>query len=169
VEIITVETTATTGGAGLQLILLGVFLLVAILFLLSQQSTLRTIKTENRLMPPGQVWLQLIPLFGQVWQFVVVTRIAGSIQKEIVSWDGDSILGAEALAIERGNKRPTLGVGIAYCSLNCITLILSWLTRGDAPTIVGLISLSATVCWASYWVNLAGYKKKLRQKNLATL
>ena len=59
-------------------------------------------------MRPGQVWLQLIPLFGQVWQFVVVTRIAGSIQKEIISWEGDSILGAEALVIEKGNKRPTL-------------------------------------------------------------
>lgn len=163
------ETTAYAGGGVLQLLLFGVFLLIAILFLLTEQNTLRTIKTENRLLRPGQVWLQLIPFFGQVWQFFVVTRIAHSIQNEIISWENDSILGAEALAIEKGNQRPTFGIGIIYCTLNCITLLLTYYMQGSSPTLVGLISLSGIVCWISYWVSLAGYKKKLRQKNLATL
>ncbi|HXB93910.1 MAG TPA: hypothetical protein VNU70_02090 [Puia sp.] len=163
------ETSATTGGGVLQLILLGAFLVIAILFLMTEQSTLRTIRTENRTLQPGLVWLQLIPLFGQVWQFIVVTRIADSIRKEIASWDNDSILGAEALAIEDGNKRPGYGIGIAYCTLNVISILLNYLLSRSSPVITGVIGLGATVCWVSYWVTLSGYKKKLRQKNLATL
>lgn len=163
------ESTAYQNGGSLQLILFGVFLILAILFLLTEQNTLRTIRTENRQMTPGQVWLQLIPLFGQVWQFVVVSRIAGSIRNEIASWDNDSILGTEAAAIAQGNNRPTMGIGITYCILNCSTILLSEITRGSAPTIVGLISLASIVCWVWYWVHLARYKRGLRQKNLATL
>jgi len=167
-----VETSVNPGGGSLQLILFGVFVIIAILFLLTEQNTLRTIKTENRQIPPGQVWLQLIPIFGQIWQFVVVTRIAGSIRNEIASWDNDSILGTEALAIAQGNNRPTLGIGITYCTLNVITIVMNTLDATDAQGtrgIIAIISLGSIACWIAYWVNLAGYKKRLRQKNLATL
>lgn len=166
------ETSVNPGGGSLQLILFGVFVIIAILFLLTEQNTLRTIKTENRQIPPGQVWLQLIPIFGQIWQFVVVTRIAGSIRNEIASWDNDSILGTEALAIAQGNNRPTLGIGITYCTLNVITIVMNTLDATDAQGIRGIIaiiSLGSIACWIAYWVNLSGYKKRLRQKNLATL
>lgn len=166
------ESTAYETGGFLQLILLGAFLLIAILFLLTEQNTLRTIRTENRLMGPGQVWLQLIPIFGQIWQFVVVARIARSIQNEIVSWENDSILGSEAVAIEKGNKRPTLGIGVTYCTLNCLSIVLNASATWRAfamVNMVALIGLSSTVCWVWYWVGLAGYKRKLREKNLATL
>jgi len=167
-----VETSVNPGGGSLQLILLGVFVIIAVFFLLTEQNTLRTIKTENRQIPPGQVWLQLIPIFGQIWQFVVVTRIAGSIRNEIASWDNDSILGTEALAIAQGNNRPTLGIGITYCTLNVITIVMNTLDATDAQGtrgIIAIISLGSIACWIAYWVSLAGYKKRLRQKNLATL
>ena len=50
----------------LQIILLLVFVVIAVLFLLTQQNTLKAVKPENRLMQPGLVWLQLIPLLGQI-------------------------------------------------------------------------------------------------------
>ena len=56
-----------------------------ILFLLHQQNTLKNVQAHNRTMAPGQVWLQLIPLFGMVWQFIVVTRISESIKRELDS------------------------------------------------------------------------------------
>ena len=52
-----------------QFVLLFALLVPAILFLLTQQNTLKTVRVENRMLPSGLVWLQLIPLFGQVWQF----------------------------------------------------------------------------------------------------
>ena len=67
----------------LQIILLLVFIGIAVLFLLTQQNTLKAVRRENRLMQPGLVWLQLIPVVGQIWQFIVVLRIAKSIRKEI--------------------------------------------------------------------------------------
>jgi len=54
---------------------------VVMYFLITQQNTLKAIQQQNRLMRPGEVWLQLIPLFGIVWQFIVVTRISDSIRR----------------------------------------------------------------------------------------
>src|ERR1700729_3133135 len=107
----------------LQLILLAAFLVPAIFFLLTQQNTVKLVKPENRLMQPGLVWLQLIPLLGLLWQFFVITRIAGSIKNELASWHNESIFGADAVAVEGGVK-PTLGIGIAYAILNVCGLIL---------------------------------------------
>ena len=163
------ETTAYQSGGSLQLILLGAFVIIAILFLLTQQNTLRTIRMENRLMPPGQVWLQLIPVFGQVWQFFVVARIAASIRNEIASWDSDSILGTEAVAIAQGNNRPTLGIGITSCTLNVLFIVINATLRVPMAGVIFLLALGEVVSWVWYWVDLAGYKRRLRQKNLATL
>jgi hypothetical protein len=155
----------------LQLILLLALLIPVILFLLTEQSTLRTIRSENRLMRPGMVWLQMIPFFGLVWQFVVVVRIAGSIRNEIASWENDSILGTEAVAIAQGNNRPTIGIGLTYCTLGCAYIVTVFLTgaAGERPGLFVFIGLAAAVCWIAYWVNLAGCKRNLRAKNLATL
>jgi len=59
------------------------FLVPMIFFLLAQQNILRAVSAHNRKMQPGEVWLQLIPLFGLVWKFIVVTRISQSIRSEI--------------------------------------------------------------------------------------
>lgn len=50
-----------SGGLMLVLIFFIVFVVVAILFLLTQHNTLKAIQPQNRAMSPGEVWLQLIP------------------------------------------------------------------------------------------------------------
>lgn len=45
----------------IQILLLIVFIIPVIFFVLTQQRTLELIRPENRLMRPGQVWLQFIP------------------------------------------------------------------------------------------------------------
>jgi hypothetical protein len=156
------------GGGSLQLLLLLAFLIPAIFFLLTQHNALKAIQPANRLMNPGLVWLQLIPLFGQLWQFLVVTLIANSIKKEFDSRQDDSILGfSDAAAVEQLGKRPTLIIGIAYCILTTSTIIInlgsvrvrdSWVYMASA-----LCSLSGITCWIIYWVQLAGYKRVLKQ------
>jgi len=109
---------------GLQLILLLCFLVPAILFLFTQHRTLQRIKPENRSMLPSLVWLQLIPVLGQLWQFFVVARISDSIGREMASRNEHPVFGADALIVEQGIKRPTKGIGLAYCILTVIPFLL---------------------------------------------
>jgi hypothetical protein len=166
VQIIIVQTPPPNAGASFQILLLLGFVIPAILFLLTQRNTLKTIRTGNRSMNPGLVWLQLIPLFGQLWQFFVVIRIADSIKKEVGSRQDDTILGfSDASAVEQLDKRPTLAMGIAYCILTTLTIIINLTSIAAHPwlyIVSALCSLSGVTCWIIYWVQLAGYKKELR-------
>jgi hypothetical protein len=146
----------------LQLVLLAVFIIPAILFLLTQQNTLHAVKPANRSMRPGLVWLQLIPGFGQVWQFLVVTRISNSITKERMSREEDSILGfSGTLSVEESGRRPTYKIGIAYCILSTIGVFVTFMKF--VPPVFGLFNLAGVICWIIYWVQLAKYKRRLDQ------
>ena len=151
------QITRESAGAGgtLQILLLLVFVVPLILFLLTQQNTLKAIRPENRSMNPGHVWLQLIPLFGQVWQFIVVSRISESLGKELASGSEDSILGVSDSVAEGGwSLRPTYGIGMAYCTLITISFF-------PVPLAQGLFSLAGMICWVIYWVRVARLKNKL--------
>ena len=155
--------TTHNNDAYLQIILLAVVLIPAIFFLLTEHRTLNLVRPENRRMLPGLVWLQLIPLLGQVWQFFVVARIAGSIKKELESPRGDSIIGlSDVFAASSSGRRPTLGIGIAYCTLNALAVLMLFAST-NVPQRDGLLSLAGMICWIIYWVQLAGCKKKLKQ------
>jgi hypothetical protein len=161
-----VETTPASGGA-LQLLLLLALLVPAIFFIITQQNTLKAVQPENRLMHPGLVWLQLIPLFSNIWQFFVVIKIAGSIQRQLASRHADSIFGADALIAEgAASRRPTQGIGIAYCIIE-IAILLNNLFASPASDgnlqFAGLLGLAMFVCWIIYWVKLARYKNKLKR------
>jgi hypothetical protein len=133
------------GGAILLMVLIGVCigLTILILYLLTLQNTLKEVSIENQKMPPGQVWLMLIPLFGIVWHFIVVNRIADSLKAEFAK---RGITGEE--------DRPGFGIGITHCILNCCSII---------PFLGVLAGLGHLVCWIIYWVKIHGYKTKLQQ------
>lgn len=140
------------------LLAIAIGLIPFILFLLTQQNTLKAIKPQNRSMEPGMVWLQLIPLFSLVWQFIVVSRIAESIKREFNSWGSeDSILGySNAEAVNIGNELPTYSIGIAYCVLFCCSIV---------PLLGGLASIAGLICWIIYWIKLAEFKRQLAAGN----
>ncbi|MBS1607086.1 MAG: hypothetical protein JST42_30825 [Bacteroidetes bacterium] len=158
-----------------QLFALLLFVLPIILFLLSQQRTLQVIRPEYRELRPGLVWLQLIPLFNLYWMFVVVTRIADSISKELVAREGDSILGiTDYDAVQAVSHRPTYKIGMTYCFLYlaCPVLIIFVNLFADPggvlvdrvfPVILGIIWLALSTCWIVYWVKLVQNKRKLEQ------
>jgi hypothetical protein len=154
-----------SGGGSLQILLLLAFLIPAIFFLLTQQNTLKAIKAGNRLLHPGLVWLQLIPLFGQVWQFFIVTRIANSIKKEIAFRQDNSILGfPDAAAVEESGKNPTFIMGITYCTLNTAGIAINFCDLSDFPW-MGMVAMVCgflgMICWIIYWVQLGDCKQKL--------
>lgn len=139
----------------LQFLFLFAFLIPLVFFLLTQQNTLRAVQPQHRALAPGAVWLQLIPLFGMVWQFVVVARIADSLARELQArqlrfsfeQQPDAALSQPAVA------RPTYSIGLAYCILMCLFFV---------PFLNVLTTLAGFVCWIIYWVQLAGYRRQLR-------
>ena len=144
------------------------FLIPAVFFLLTQHLTLRRIRRENRLMQPGLVWLQLIPLFANIWQFFVITRLAGSIRNELASRQEDPLFGPDAL-IAQGviPLRPTQGIGIAYAVLDTLVLPISIGHDRAAPPgdlfLLGVVSWAMVICWIIYWIKLGRYKYKLKR------
>ncbi len=147
-----------------QIALLLVFVIPAILFFLSQQKTLQVISPENREMSPGSVWLQLIPVFGMIWQFIVVIRIAHSISKEMVSKIGESILDNSQVQLKGTDESPTYTIGIAYCILTTLGVIINYSTMHSSSFLAlfgSFFVLTGMVCWIIYWVRLVSAKNKL--------
>lgn len=93
-------------------------------------------------MPSGNVWLILIPLFGLVWQFIVVNAIADSLKEEFAKRN-----------ITCDEVRPGYGIGLTYSILFCCSII---------PFIGILAALAGLICWIIYWVKIADYKNKLQ-------
>jgi hypothetical protein len=117
------------------LVLIPIFLLPAIFFLLTLQKTLNVISPENRMMPPSNVWLMLIPLFNIVWQFIMVDKIAQSVSAECAR-----------LNIPVTDPKPTYNIGLAWNICNILSFI---------PIIGGLAAL---VTFILYWVKVNEYK-----------
>jgi hypothetical protein len=143
-------------GMMLQLLLLAGIIVLGIFFLLTQYRILELIHPENRRMPSGNVWLQLIPIFGHIYQFVVISRISDSIRNELNTPIGDSIFAEDPVP---SGIRPTFIVGILYAVFMCLTLI-------PLTYIKSLFALAGVILWIVYWVQLARYKKKLKDRSL---
>jgi hypothetical protein len=62
-----------------------VILLVCVSYRFTLAKALRHCRPANRAMEPGQVFLNLIPCFSVMWQFVTVSRIAQSLREEFRS------------------------------------------------------------------------------------
>jgi len=134
------------------------FLVTYIFFLVTQQNTLRSIKAHNQKMPPGHVWLQLIPVFNIVWQFIVVNRIADSIRAEIDDRISTSFLGVpEPVFVNDKKPRPTYNMGLAACVLS-LGLFIPFI---EMLEILGsYIPIAFLVCWIVYWTQIVQYKNK---------
>jgi hypothetical protein len=121
----------------------GFCLIPTIFYLLTLQNTLHEVSYENRKMQPGQVWLTLIPLFGIIWQFIIVNNIADSLKLEFAQRN-----------INVGEDRPGIGIGLAYCILVCCGII---------PFLGILTGLAGFICWIIYWVKIGDFKTRLQQ------
>ena len=114
-----------------------------IIFLVMLSRTIRLCAPHNRTIEPGLVWLVLIPLFGTIWYFIVVGRVADTIAAE-----------CRQRNIPLDEQRPAYNVGLAFCILACCTWI---------PLIGGLCSIAGLICWIVYWVRIVRYKNILEQ------
>jgi len=122
-------------------------LAVYIVFLRSLQGVLEHCAPQNRTVSPGQVWLSLIPFFNLVWQFILVSRIAESLQLEFAA--------RQAPAPPEEDYGKTLG--IAMCALSLSSII---------PLVGIFTGLAGTICWIVYWVRISGYSRALESVSL---
>lgn len=129
----------------LLILLYGIGLLVLFVFLQGLQRALKNCSPASRTMQPGKVWLWLIPVFGLVWQFIVVTSIAKSLRNEFAR-----------LEIPCSEPAPAQTTGLAFCICNCCFFIrLFSVLFGDLISIVGF------VLWIVYWKRVTDYSSRL--------
>ncbi|HEX4611897.1 MAG TPA: hypothetical protein VH092_27120, partial [Urbifossiella sp.] len=69
-------------GVGLFVAVVGGGLFLGFRFFDALQLVLKRVQPDHRRMQPGQVWLNLIPVFNIVWATVTVTQIAESLRNE---------------------------------------------------------------------------------------
>jgi hypothetical protein len=121
---------------------------IQVMYLLTLQNTLKQCSPENQKMPPANVWLNLIPLFNYVWTFIIVNKMADSLQAEFAK-----------RGINVPEARPGYGVGLAYAICACC---------GVVPLINMLAGPAALVLFIVYWVKIAGYKRMLIESQMRT-
>lgn len=116
-----------------------------IFFLITLSSTVSQINVENRKIQPSQVWLSIIPVFGFVWQFIVVNKIALSLRADFLQKQ-----------IPISEPLPGYNIGLAYCILFATSII---------PFVGVLTSIVGFVFWIVYWSKINGYKQILKTHN----
>ena len=62
-----------------------IWLIVSYFFMSSLSNALKQCRPRNQRMDPGQVWLNLIPLFNIFWMFHTVSSVSDSLRREFRS------------------------------------------------------------------------------------
>ena len=111
-----------------------IFLIVAVVYvcyLVAVATCLRRVSEENRRMSPGQVWLCLIPVFGFVWEFIMIGHLSDSLIAEYR---------------DRGLRRDgdfgwRLGIRYKILTFLCV--------------------LPGAIFFIAYWAKIVGYSREL--------
>ena len=115
-------------------------LAAVIFYLLTLQRAISRCSPECRAMPPGLVWLYLIPCAGIIWNFFLVINVARSLGKEFRK---------RGIAV---NGNPTFGIGLTMAILLAVSII---------PYVNCLTLPAWFVFLIIYWVKVAGCSKQL--------
>jgi hypothetical protein len=162
-------------------IVLVVFLVLWILFCLTLQRMQKQVRPRNRLISPGLVWLHLLhigsiiplagPLFGlggYIWDLIMVLKLSGSLEREF------RVRGDPGSGPGYGKMVGLVWVcaGLTWTLVNVVSTILTQAgvitPVGNEPLLIVLglgtlaLMLVAVICWIIYWVQMAGYGRRLR-------
>jgi hypothetical protein len=141
------------GLLGFVCLILAAAIVVLVFYLLTLQKALNRVSRRNRLMEPGLVWLQLIPVFNIVWNFFIVTRIPDSLRNEFRDRDRDD-------GSDYGRT-----IGLTYAILVVVAIPFQVLSNLSRSPVVGLIllpvALANLVLFILFWVKIAGYSARL--------
>ncbi len=122
-------------------IMIAVAIIPFIFFIITLSNTMKRISIENQKMPPGNMWLLLIPFFSLIWNFIVVNKMADSLQAEFAKRN-----------ITVSEERPGYNIGLTMAICFCASII---------PAVGILARLEGLITWIMYWVKIAQYKSML--------
>ena len=117
-------------------------LLPMIFYLITLQRALGKCSPYTRTMSPGNVWLQIIPVFGWVWQFFVVGALSSSLAEEYR---------ARRMPVD---PQPGRSLGIAMGVVGICAVL-------PIPILSTFLWIAYLVLWIMYWVKIAGYSRQL--------
>ena len=140
----------TIGGlGGIGCILLVIAFIAHVAFLAAASRVLTRVDPENRRLDPGQVWLNLIPIFNLLWMIVTIERVGESIRNEFMA---------------RGRHKRTESYG-KTSGLACAILGIIGLVFTLVETPCGLVFwFFAFIFWVVYWAQLSGYARRLHSE-----
>ena len=115
--------------------------LAGVLFLLTLQNALKKCAPASRTMKPGKVWLMLIPVFGFVWQFIIVLNISKSLKNEFAR-----------RGMPCSEENPGQATGLAMCVCGCCIFI---------PLVGEFVGAAGFVLWIVYWNRIANFSRLL--------
>lgn len=117
-------------------------LILAVKFLAALQRALRRVHPDRWRMDPGQVWLNVVPVFNLVWAPVTVVLVAESLRNEYRS---------------RGLDTPDADYG-RFAGLTLLTL----LATGCLFYPAFLTYPAALYVWGKYWFAVNRHARELR-------
>lgn len=127
-------------SVGCVAVVLGLVLVLVASFLAAIGHVLRRVSPEHRRMEPGQVWLNLVPIFNLVWATVTVERVAESLRSEFR---------------ERGMDGPSESYGRGLTLLGLLASgVLFYPAFVTYPIALGYA--------IAYWRQLNGYAERLK-------
>lgn len=113
----------------------------AIFYLLTLQRAIEKCSPASRAIQPAMVWLCLIPLFGIVWNFIMVLNIAKTLRSEF---------NLRGIPCPEAEPAQSIGLGMCICPL------LSFI-----PIVGFLAALAGLVLWIMYWLKINEYSRLL--------
>jgi hypothetical protein len=105
---------------GVIVAVVAVLFLIVIMYLLAVSRCIAQISPRNQPMSPGMVWLCLIPIFGPIWQIIMMFQLADALAKEYRArgMRGDGDFGKTAAVLYL--------IGIVVPFLSLIGFIMHW-------------------------------------------
>jgi hypothetical protein len=136
----------TSGGCVCPLVLLP----VTLLFFSTLARVAMRVRRENRRIDPGQVWLNLVPVFNLVWLPITVDRLADSIRRE-----------CEERGLDQPGEGYTRPVGLTWLVLSVLAVPVTTLAPELGCAVLVFVP-TAVMFWVVYWWQLAGYARRLK-------
>jgi hypothetical protein len=160
-------------------VVLVVVLALYIFFCLTLHRTMKEVRPRNRTMPAGLVWLHMVHLGGWipilgivigiaacVWDLIMVLKIASSLKNEFEDreWRADSEgfgrpVGLIWTVIALAVTPLSLGLNLLGQQLNDPSIML------PIALVLIVLGLTSFVCWIIYWVQMASYGRRLRERH----
>ena len=133
----------------LGVLIIGLLIWMVFAFLGTLKSAIQVVKPHNRRINPNEVYLMLIPLFNNVWVFIMVNRMADSFDNELRSRNLTY------------TPKPTYNIGLAYAVLNLACLILPYILPFYYLGYSLVVNIALIVCFIAYWISVSNIKSEL--------